>query len=105
MTQSTPKQPARRGRIFPERTLSPEELTKRKAEEEVFHRRCRAIFERVHPDLIPEHYGWYIAVEPDSGDYFIDQDIEVASQKAREKYPNVVHCMFCLNETGTTGRI
>lgn len=26
MTESTAKQPARRGRIFPERTLSPEEL-------------------------------------------------------------------------------
>ena len=56
-------------------------------------------------NLIKEHYGWYIAVEPDSGDYFIDEDIEVASQKAREKHPHAVHCMFCLNETGATGTI
>ncbi|MBE9053222.1 hypothetical protein IQ243_22910 [Nostocales cyanobacterium LEGE 11386] len=105
MTQSTPKQPQRRGRIFPERTLPPEELARRKVEQKAFHQRCRAMFERVRPDLIQEHYGWYIAVEPDSGDYFIDEDIEVASQKAREKYPNAVHCMFCLNETGSTGRI
>ena len=34
MTQLTPKQPARRGRIFPELTLSPEELARRKAENE-----------------------------------------------------------------------
>jgi hypothetical protein len=60
MTESTAKQPARRGRIFPERTLPPEELARRKAEDEVFYRRCRAIFERVRPDLIKEHYGWYI---------------------------------------------
>lgn len=105
MTQSTPKQPAKRGRIFPERTLSPEELAKRKAEHEVFHQRCRAIFEQVRPDLIQQHYGWYIAVEPDSGHYFIDQNIEVASQKARQQHPNAIHFMFCLNETGTTGRI
>lgn len=105
MTQLTPKQPARRGRIFPERTLSPEEIARRKAEREVFHQRCRAIFERVRPDLIQKHYGWYIAVEPDSGDYFIDEDIELASQKAREKYPNAIHCAFCLNETGATGTI
>ena len=32
MTESTAKQPPRRGRIFPERTLSPEELARRKAE-------------------------------------------------------------------------
>ncbi|YAG11210.1 hypothetical protein NSTC745_00459 [Nostoc sp. DSM 114161] len=29
MTESTAKQPARRGRIFPERSLSPEELARR----------------------------------------------------------------------------
>ncbi|HLO84149.1 MAG TPA: hypothetical protein VK203_03915 [Nostocaceae cyanobacterium] len=105
MTQLTPKQPVRRGRIFPERTLSPEELAKRKAEQELFYQRCWAIFERVRPELIQEHYGWYIAIEPDSGDYFIDQDMEVASKKARDKHPNVIHFLFCLNETGVTGRI
>lgn len=36
MNQLTPKQPARRGRIFPELTLPPEELAKREAEREVF---------------------------------------------------------------------
>ncbi len=105
MTESPAKQPTRRGRIFPERTLSPEELAKRKAEQEAFHKLCRAIFERVRPEYIEKNYGWYIAVEPKSGDYFIDEDIEIASQKARTKYPNAVHCTFCLNETGATGTI
>ena len=105
MTQSTPKQPARRGRIFPERTLSPEELARRKAEREAFHRRCRAVFERVRPELIDKYYGWYIAVEPDSGDYFIDEDNITVHKKALEKYPNADHCVFCLNESGATGTI
>jgi hypothetical protein len=105
MTESTAKQPARRGRIFPERTLPPEELARRKADDEVFYRRCRTIFERVRPDLIKEHYGWYIAVEPDSGDYLIDADKTQAHKKSLEKYPNIRHCVFCLNETGTTGTI
>lgn len=105
MTQSTPKPPARRGRIFPERTLSPEELARRKAENEAFYQRCRVIFERVRPELIKEHYGWYIAIEPNSGDYFIDEDIEIAHKKALEKYPNAIHCVFCFNETGATGTI
>ncbi|KAB8319117.1 hypothetical protein SD81_009370 [Tolypothrix campylonemoides VB511288] len=106
MTESTSQKPARRrGRIFPERTLSPEELARRKLEREAFHQRCRAIFERVRPELIHQHYGWYIAIEPDSGDYFIDEDKEVAHKKALEKYPNAVHCVFCLNEIGATGTI
>jgi hypothetical protein len=105
MTQSTPTRIVRRGRIFPEIQWSPEEKARRKAEEEEFHRRCRAIFERVRPKLIDERYGWYIAVEPDSGNYFIDPDKEVAHKKARQEHPNAIHCMFCLNETGATGRI
>ncbi len=105
MPEATPKKHVRRGRVFPERTLSPEELARRKAENEAFHKRCRIIFERVRPNLIEEHYGWYIAVEPDSGDYFIDADKEAASQKARQKHPNAIYFMFCLNETGATGRI
>ncbi len=105
MTESTAKQPARRGRIFPERTLPPEELARRKPEDKVFYQRCRAIFELVRPDLIQEHYGWYIAVDPDSGDYLIDVDKMQAHKKALEKYSNCRHCVFCLNETGTTGTI
>ncbi|MDF5724148.1 MAG: hypothetical protein PUP91_27515 [Rhizonema sp. PD37] len=106
MTEATPQKAAhRRGRLFPERTLPLEELARRKAEREVFHQRCRVIFEQVRPDWIDEHYSWYIAVEPDSGDYFIHVDKEVASLKARQKHPNAVHCMFCLNETGATGTI
>jgi hypothetical protein len=105
MTEATPRRTARRGRIFPERTLSPEELAKRKAENEAFHRQCLVVFERLRAELIDKYYGWYIAVEPNSGDYFIDRDIEIAHDKALQKYPNIRHCVFCLNETGATGRI
>ncbi|TAE59025.1 MAG: hypothetical protein EAZ87_11145 [Nostocales cyanobacterium] len=105
MTQLTPKPGRRRGRIFPELTLSPEELAKRKAEREAEHQRYRAIFEKVRPELIKDHYGWYIAIELNSGDYVIDPDKEVTHRKAREKFPNGDHCVFCLNELGAVGRI
>ncbi|WP_277877864.1 MULTISPECIES: hypothetical protein [Calothrix] len=39
MMQSTAKQTARGRRIFSERTLSPEELARRKAEDEAFYER------------------------------------------------------------------
>ncbi len=47
MNQLTPKQPARRGRIFPELTLSAEELSRQEAEDEVFYQRCWAIFKYI----------------------------------------------------------
>lgn len=40
MTQSTAKQTARGRRIFPEQTLSPEELGRSKAEDELFMSIC-----------------------------------------------------------------
>ena len=101
----TSQPPRRRGRLFPELTLSPEELAKRKATNEAEYQCYRAIFERVRPELMKEHYGWYVAIELNSGDYLIDQDIDIAHKKAREKYPNVDHCVFCLNESGATGKI
>ncbi|MFB2894373.1 hypothetical protein ACE1CI_15805 [Aerosakkonemataceae cyanobacterium BLCC-F50] len=105
MTQLSENQTPRRGRVFPERQLSPEEKALRQAEGEEFANRCRVIFERVKPELIKEHYDWFIVIEPDSGDYFIDADEMVAIQKTREKYPHTKSLIMRLNETGTCGRI
>ncbi len=105
MNESVQKPCARRGRIFPERTLSSEELAKRRAENEAYHKRCSAIFDRVRPELIGKYYGWYIAIEPDSGEYLIDENLESAHTKALQKYPNIRHCVFRLSETEAIGRI
>lgn len=91
--------------IFPEKRLSEAELAKRKAEDEAFAERCRAIFRRVSPELIKEHYDWFIHIEPDSGEYFIDADEEISFQKARQKHPTAQLMAMRLNETGTCGRI
>jgi hypothetical protein len=105
MTESTPERVVRRGRIFPEIQWSEEEKAKHKARREAFYQRCWAIFEQLKPALLYKYYGWYIAIEPDSGDYVIDPDKEVASRKVREKYPHTIHHIFGINETGVSGRI
>lgn len=53
-----------------------------------FIKRCRAIFEQVSPQLMKDHADWFIAIEADSGEYFLDVDHKVAKQKALEKYPD-----------------
>jgi hypothetical protein len=85
--------------------LSEEETAKRKAENEEFGKRCREIFDRVYPELVKDYYNWYILIEPDSGDYFIDSDERIASEKGHQKHPTAVMLMMRLNETGTCGRI
>ena len=85
--------------------FSPEEIARREGEKEAFVGRCREIFGRVYPELVKEHYDWFIYIEPDSGDYFIDRDRDVARQKAKLKYPNALLMAMRVNETGTVGKI
>jgi hypothetical protein len=105
MTRKHPVRPRRQGRIFPEYTIPPEELAIREAEKNARCQKARNFFEQVAPKLIDDHYNWFIIIEPNSGDYFIDPDEDVAYQKAREKYPSGWVVTFRLNETGACGRI
>ncbi len=105
MTETKPTRTVRRGRIFPEIQWSEEKKVQWKAEQEAFHKRCKVVFDRVQPALIKTHYNWYIAVEPDSGEYFLDRDIELATQMARHKHPNAIPFLFRINETGACGTI
>ncbi|MCP2731635.1 hypothetical protein [Limnofasciculus baicalensis] len=105
MTQITSTPPRRRGRLFPEYTIPPEELARRKAEKEIRSRRYWEVFAQVSPQLIDDHYNWFIVIEANTGDYFIDSDEEVAVQKARQKYPSGMVGIMRLNETGTCGKI
>ncbi|MBD1908693.1 hypothetical protein NDI37_03475 [Funiculus sociatus GB2-A5] len=110
MTQQQSKRQARRGRIFPELTISPEEQARQESERKVFHQKGRVIFERLQPELIENHlienhYNWFIVIEPNTEDYFVAQDSMTALNKALEKHPQARFATFRLNETGVCGRI
>ena len=62
--------------------------------------RSYPIFEEVRSNLMYKHYNWFIAIEPENGDYFIDPDDLTCSKKLLQKYPNANFYMFRLNETG-----
>ncbi|NES99355.1 MAG: hypothetical protein F6K61_02045 [Sphaerospermopsis sp. SIO1G1] len=93
------------GRIFPEFTIPPEELARREAERNARGEKARVVFNRIRPELINDHYNWFMVIEPNSGDYFIDVDENGAEKKAREKYPTGWLVTFRINETGVCGRI
>ncbi|MEQ8385817.1 MAG: hypothetical protein RH949_26010 [Coleofasciculus sp. A1-SPW-01] len=105
MTRTKSVRPRRQGRLFPEYTIPPEELARREAEKNARIKRYREIFAQVSPQLIRDHYNWFMIIEPNSGDYFIDPDEDVAMQKARQKYPSGMVGIMRLNETGTCGKI
>ncbi|WP_242055545.1 MULTISPECIES: hypothetical protein [Nostocales] len=97
MTETKPTRTARRGRIFPEIQWTEEQKAQREAEREAFYQRCKPIFDKVKSELIETHYNWYVAVEPDSGEYFVDKNLEVVWQQCREKHPGKIHHTFRIN--------
>ena len=107
MTQLSEKRKALRARISPKQTIPPEELARREAERTELRLRGQAIFERIRPELIGEHYNWFIAIDPDSEEYLIDPKLLGIVKKIKEQYgdKSVMLTTFCLNETGTCGSI
>ncbi|MEC4891833.1 MAG: hypothetical protein SAL07_00955 [Oscillatoria sp. PMC 1051.18] len=102
MTEKT----SRKTPLFPSQPrLSAAEIAQRTAADNAFAQRCREIFWRVYPELVGDYYNWAIIIEPESGEYFVDPDPEVAFQKARQKYPNARILEKRLNETGCVGKI
>ena len=50
----------------------------------------REIFRKISKELEKDYFGKFVAIEVDSGDYFIGDTSIEANTKAREKYPSKV---------------
>jgi hypothetical protein len=46
--------------------------------------------EKLKPQLEPRHEGKIIAIDAESGDYFMGETLHEANEKARKKYPGHV---------------
>lgn len=98
---------ASRSRILSQVTVTPEEMHHRKVQRHQLGAQCRAIFERIRPQLIENHYNWFIVIDADSENYLIDPKLENLLQQVRNQYtnPDAKLTIFRLNETGACGRI
>lgn len=63
------------------------------------------LFEKLRPGLIKDHYNWYLTIEPETGEYFLNRNHLSNLKKARQKYPNSIFCTFCINGTGACGKV
>ena len=57
---------------------------------EQFAEKGEAIFRRLEDSLMPEYKGKIVAVEIDSGDYFLGRTHSEAGDKAKQKYPDKI---------------
>ena len=64
-------------------------------EVEEFVRRAEEIYAtRLRPILEPEHVDEFVAIEPESGDYFLGNTLNEASRAARQSHPDrLTHVM------------
>ena len=105
MTETRTNRQIRRGRIFPEIQWSEKKIAQWKAERSELRQLCKVIFNRLQPESIETHYNWYMTIEPDSGNYIVEQDKMALIQKVRQAYPNTKTFLFRINETGVSGTI
>ncbi len=107
MTALSKKGKVRRGRILDYDPIPKEELAKRKAIRDEQSKRSRVIFERLRPQLRENYYNWFIAIEPDTGEYLLHSKLEDLIDKVKKQYPSdrVPLTIFRLNESGACGKI
>ncbi len=60
-----------------------------------FVRKAEAIYaDRLRPVLEPAHLDEFVAIEPESGDYFLGKTLSEATRNARNIYPDrLTHAM------------
>ena len=59
-----------------------------------FVARCRVIYEQLLPQLIMDHRGQVIAIEPESAEYFLGETLDSASEKALARYSDRLFGFF-----------
>ncbi|ALF56404.1 hypothetical protein ACX27_15210 [Nostoc piscinale CENA21] len=57
-------------------------------------KRARQIYERLYSELVKHYPGSFVAIEPDSGDYFLNANKALAQQEAKQKHPSRLICTF-----------
>ncbi len=53
-------------------------------------RKARAIFEPLRAELEREHWGEYMSINVDNGDYVIEKENLASAKKLRKKYPGTL---------------
>ncbi len=96
----------RRTRIVPPSPADPEVVQREREKQRALRQRCRPVFERLRPTLREIHPNWFIAIDPDNGEYLLDPTLRgITQQISQANSGNTIRMIFRLNDTGTCGRL
>ncbi|MEH2180148.1 hypothetical protein [Nostoc sp.] len=59
-------------------------------------KRARQIYDCLRAELVNHYPDCYVAIEPDSGDCFLNANKALAQQQAKQKHPSRLICTFQL---------
>jgi hypothetical protein len=92
------------GRLFEVNPLSEGELKQR--QQQASHRLDKAwlILQRIKPHLRKHYCNWYIAIDPDTGVYFLDPTYTRVCLRSHIYFPKTILCIYQLNQSGLVGR-
>lgn len=76
-----------------------------KASRDELDAKCRPIFERLYGELGESYHDWLVAIEPDSGDYFLGKDDQEVLARARKKHPKAVFFTYRLSDDQAVDRL
>ncbi|NEP07559.1 MAG: hypothetical protein F6K18_22090 [Okeania sp. SIO2C2] len=105
MTQLIKNSRPKKNNIFSTNSLSAEELERRAIERKKRGESCFKIFEKIRPRLIKNYYNWFIAIEPESGYYLLDNDLKNLMKRLTIYCPTSQLVTYRINETGACGKI
>ena len=61
-----------------------------RSELRTYSTKARLIYDRLKDELERKHWGEYVVINPNNGDYFVGQDHSDVLAMAKLKYPNVL---------------
>lgn len=53
-----------------------------------------ARYQEIRDDLEPHHFGEFVMIEVESGDYYLGKTPDEALEQAEEEYPDSVFCLI-----------
>jgi hypothetical protein len=63
------------------------------------------MYQHLLPQLLAEHRGKVIAIEPESAEYFLGETLDSASEQALARYPDRLFGFFRLDESPTVVKL
>ncbi|MDZ7957029.1 MAG: hypothetical protein RMY34_03825 [Aulosira sp. DedQUE10] len=94
-------------RILAPKPVEPEVIRCERESQKALREKCRPRFERLRSGLIETYPNWFIAIDPNSEEYFLDPTLRGITQKISQAThtDNTVRMIFRLNDTGICGRL